>query len=981
MTTKEEARTKVAELVARALPLTPAQVQHTNEEATKQGYILPLVHALGWNPEDLSEVSPEERASNGRVDYAFKLQGVSRFYLEAKALGVDITEERWARQAITYAMHQGVTWAVLCNFRHLMVFNANMGGATPQTVLVLNLTAEEYVSDFDRLWLLSKEAIENRQLEEQARKDGRLPERVPIEKRLYAQLREWREHLWNETAQYKEDLHPEQIDEIIQRFFNRLIFIRTCEDRGLEEHRLRGLLAQYRDRQLRGRQPLLGAVRQVFDEYRQGYDSELFEEHMLDEAHIDEPTLAEVLDGLHRVHGSLADYDFSLITADVLGAVYEQYLGHIAQRAKQRQQALQARLDLGLPQAATYEVVEKRQRRKEQGIYYTPQWVVDYIVGQTVGRFIQEHKNRPDAIAEMKVLDMACGSGSFLIRAYDALLRWEAELAGMPVAQLTQEYRMPVLRRNIFGVDLDQQAVEIARLNLLLRALAARELLPPLRDNVRRGNSLVSAGEPEKHPLDWEREFPEIMGHGGFDVVIGNPPYVRIQTLPRDEADYYRRNYESAFGSFDIYVMFIERGLGLLKPGGRLGFITSGKFLKAEYGKKLQQHIRREATVEEIVDLSAQEVFADATTYPVMLVLRKGSRERKLRYTFVPGGAAPGAHGVLGQLAAVDVEQNALQVGVWPPPTGSAKVLMAKVDSRSVQLGRLASNVFQGLITSADKIYTLEVRSTASDGIVRVFSRALGRELELEQAPLKPLLTGKGVYRYTVDQPKNLLLFPYWVSVGRATLISPEALAEEYPKCWAYLTENRKALEDREGGKMRHERWYAFGRTQSLGLHDFPKLAIPHIVYRLESFYDAQGRYYLDNVDVGGLILRDAADASYKYVMAMLNSRLLDWYFRQASSPFRGGYRAANRQYIEKLPIRVLDLGKPEEKRRHDRIVGQVEEMLALQERLGPLRGIPSEARAELERRIAQVDRAIDEAVYALYGLTDAERRLVEGEI
>ena len=179
----------------------------------------------------------------------------------------------------------------------------------------------------------------------------------------------------------------------------------------------------------------------------------------------------------------------------------------------------------------TIQVVEAPQRRKERGIYYTPKWVVDYIGRQTVGRIIEEHEDTPDRVHEIRILDPACGSGSFLIRAYDELLRWHGVHTAMALEQLTHEYRMPVLRENIFGVDLDPQAVEIARLNLLLRALARRERLPTLAENVKRGNSLISGGEAElklyfgdgwreKQPFDWEQEFPDVVREGGFDVVM-----------------------------------------------------------------------------------------------------------------------------------------------------------------------------------------------------------------------------------------------------------------------------------------------------------------------------------------------------------------------------------------------------------------------------------------------------------------------------
>ena len=740
---------------------------------------------------------------------------------------------------------------------------------------------------------------------------------------------------------------------------------------------------------------MLQELRRIFRRYAESYDSDLFSPHRVDVQHFDEPILAEILAGLYGVPGGMADYDFSLIDADILGAVYEQYLGYVAQESKRRDQEIQRRMELGIPGEITYEITEKAQRRKEQGIYYTPLWVVDYIVRQTVGRFIEEHQKRPDAIHELKILDMACGSGSFLIRAYDELLKWQAQQAGMPIERLTQEYRTPLLLNNIYGVDLDPQAVEIARLNLLLRALAHRELLPSLADNVRRGNSLIYGTEEELRPyfgdawadkrrFNWEEEFPAVMERGGFDVVIGNPPYVRIQSLDRREADYYRANHSTAFGSFDVSILFLERGIELLRPGGFLGFITSGRFLKAEYGKRLQGLLRAKVSVERIVDLSAHQVFAEATNYPVIILLRKEVRERALRYTALPTAildATAVSPVEVGRLGYVETDQDALGKGVWPPPVGEDATLVRKLASCSDLLKVLTTNIFQGLITSADRVYHLQKTDQPSPEVYRVHSRTLDRAVEIEGTLLKPLLTGKEVHRYYLSDQPWLLLFPYFVKEGKVSLIPESDFRSRFPKAWEYLTLNRRGLEEREKGKMRNDRWYAFGRTQSMGLHDYPKLAIPHLVYRLECFYDNGGQYYLDNVDVGGVLLKDGSHRNYLYTMGLLNSRLLNWYFQKISIPFRGGYRSANRQFLEPLPIRRIDFSDATDKEMHGALVALVERMLALQERLKPLWGSGLSEEHDLLREVERVDADIDKLVYDLYGLTEAERRLVEGGI
>ena len=983
--TKEEARQEVAKLIDYYQALGEGKIRTFTEADTRRVFVLPLFHALGWDVYSREEVAEEVKAASGRVDYVFRLHGVAQFYLEAKALRADLTKPEYVRQAITYAYNKGITWAVLSDFEGLQVYNAQTGRS------FITLFYDNYLRDFDDLWLLSKESLENNALNERAEKYGALPPRLGIEQRLYNQLWQWREDLFTQLHHYNHSLSFTQIDEVIQRLFNRLIFIRTCEDRGIENKALLSAVHEWRRIGRKGEfVETLRAIFRYFDGY---YDSDLFRHHLTDEVFIESATIENIFNSLYEIPGGMASYDFSLIDADVLGAVYEQYLGHVATVAKQQAREAQARMDLGLPSEPIIELIAKKKRRKEHGIYYTPKFVTNYIVKETVGRFLNEHSH--NEIFNIKILDPACGSGSFLIRAYDELLNYHAYQRGKPVSELDQYERLPILTNNIFGVDLDIQAVEIACLNLLLRSLAKRETLPTLADNVCQGNSLISGTEEElkkyfgdswreKKPFNWEQEFNDIMADGGFDVVIGNPPYVRIQTLPRDEADYYRKYYQSASGSFDIYILFLEQAIKLLKAGGRLGFITSGKFLKADYGKKIQQILRQQGTVESILDLSAQRVFAEATTYPVILVVKKGTEEKPLHYTFIPEGidlSKMVQPADTSALPTTTTNQEAVIKGIWPP-VATGDTLLTKLSQNTVPLAELAERIFQGLVTSADKIYILEKRGEPIEGKVRVYSRSLEQELELESALLKPLLSGKDIERYGYPFPNQLLLFPYKVSEGKAELISSDEFASAYPRCWEYLLQNKQALENRERGKMRHERWYAFGRTQSLAMHDCRKIMTGVLANKSRFTFDGEGIFYFmggGNAGGYGITLKSGSKENYLYVLGLLNSTLLDFNLKKISSPFRGGFFSYARRYIEKLPIRRIDFDNPTEKKRYDALVALVDRMLELNKRLAPLRHTYSNERDELLRQVEQTDKEIDNLVYDLYGLTEEERKIVEG--
>lgn len=981
--TPEEAKANIEKLIAQFASLGSA-ARKLNEANTKKDYIEPLFARLGWDVYDSNEVSAEERASDGRVDYAFKLHGVSQFYLEAKPPRADLSKLEYAKQAITYTYNKGITWAVLTDFEELKVFNGQTGRA------FLTFSYPDYLTRFEDLWLLSRESFEKNALNEKAEKYGALPPRLRIEQRLYDQLRQWREELFTQLHLYNKHLTLNQVDEVIQRLFNRLIFIRTCEDRGIEEKVLLSTIHEWHSSGCKGE--LIEVLQRIFRDFDGYYNSDLFMLHLTDQVFIESTLIEKIIKGLYELPKGMASYDFSIIDADVLGAVYEQYLGHVAAIAKRRVAEAQMRMDLGFPAEEVFELAAKRQKRREHGIYYTPKFVVDYIVRETVGRLLQERSDHE--IRNIKILDMACGSGSFLIRAYDELLNYHAAQRSKPVLELDQWERLPILTGNIFGVDLDMQAVEIARLNLLIRSLAQRETLPSLANNVRQGNSLISGAKAElrpyfgdrwreKKPFNWEEEFDTIMGEGGFDVVIGNPPYVRIQSLPREDANYYREKYESAFGSFDIYVLFLEKAVELLKPGGRLGFITSGKFLKAEYGKRIQQLLHEKCVVENIVDLSAQQVFADATTYPAIVVLRKGEGDEPLRYTSVPASLliSSAIQPIdMAALPSAKAAQEAVVKGFWPPVSAEGDSLLEKLSAMSEPLGKVADRIFQGLVTGADKVFIVEKRGEPNEEMIRVFSLATSTEHELEMALLKPLLTGKNVSRYYSLEPRQLLLFPYRISHSKASLIDESTFASQYPNAWVYLEMNRKTLEQREGGRFQGRNWYAFSRTQNLAIHDQPKLAIPSTVKRLLACYDYSGNLYLDNVRVNGILLKEGTDSNYKYVTGLMNSRLLHWFFTHVATAFANGWFGANRQFIEPLPIRNIDFNNLEEKKMHDDLVALIDRMLELNKRLAPIRNTPCNERDELMRKIERTDGKIDNLVYELYGLTEEEREIVDKE-
>lgn len=411
--------------------------------------------------------------------------------------------------------------------------------------------------------------------------------------------------------------------------------------------------------------------------------------------------------------------------------------------------------------------------------------------------------------------------------------------------------------------------------------------------------------------LHWPLEFPEVFvddrgeprDDGGFDAIVGNPPYIRVQEIGRAMADYCRARFETPRGSFDAYLVFLERALRLLAPHGRLGFIVPNKLLKLDFAERMRALLSERELVDEVLDFGASQVFAEATNYTCILVLDRGGVP-ELAYRRIRGSRQE----VLDELsspATVSAQRfptRTLGPEPWVlvPPEEAALLDVARDGSE--RLDAVTRSIFTGLQTGADDVYVLEDRGQRA-GLRVVWSRASGRELELEPDLLHPLASGVDVDRHAFRSLPSLLLFPYLRDGGAMRLLRADELGE-LPLTDAYLREHEVALRARERAAMDHDRWYAFGRTQSLGLHDLPKLGVAATVRRLEVAADLEGAVFFHNVRVNGILGR--ADAiGLPGLLVVLNSRLLDWIFRRGSAPHANDYFAANKQFIAGLPIRL----------------------------------------------------------------------------
>ncbi len=455
----------------------------------------------------------------------------------------------------------------------------------------------------------------------------------------------------------------------------------------------------------------------------------------------------------------------------------------------------------------------------------------------------------------------------------------------------------------------------------------------------------------------------------GFDAVIGNPPYIRIQALREwapIEVDYYKDAYKAASkGNYDIYVVFVERALSLLNAKGQVGFILPHKFFNAQYGEPLRAQLARGKYVSEIVHFGYQQVFDQATTYTCLLFLDKtgnqNSRVVKVDDLLAWRNSGQAVEGI--------VPADAITEHDWNFAVGEGSELLDKLHSWPTKLGEIA-RIFQGLITGADKVFVLEEISQNNDGCIIVRDQD-GHEWTLEQRILKPFINDITVATYQKPNYHHRIIFPYQLTAdNRAELIPVVTMASDYPKIWSYLHSKEQVLKDRESGAWNNPQWYALGRTQNLTQMDDPKLIVQVISRSGRYAYDQEGIYFTGggNGPYYGVRWSDPNNPH--------TSKLLDLCLHNISSPFRGGYWSYGKRFIEQLPIRIINFRDPADKTRHDRVVALAQQMVSLHKRLAEAR-TPQDTTV-IQQQIGIVDQQINNAVYELYNLTPQEIEIVE---
>jgi len=588
-------------------------------------------------------------------------------------------------------------------------------------------------------------------------------------------------------------------------------------------------------------------------------------------------------------------------------------------------------------------------KRKRDGVYYTPEWVVRRIIEETVEPIFARWKAEAgwpragepsreaagaywERLQRIRIVDPACGSGAFLIV---ALRHLEKEFAGAVLAahragaisSAPDEAKITdmILADNLFGIDINPASVEITKLSLWLHTARPNKPLSGLDETIKCGNSLIDkrfynkrnildAEERERiNTFEWKGRF----ARGSFDVVIGNPPYVKLQNFMQvhaDMADWLMHGssgeapYRSTCtGNFDLYLPFIEKGLWLLNEGGRMGYIAPNLWPTLEYGEGLRGLVHAGRHLEKWLDFRSFQVFEEATIYTAIQIYSKSPVDA-VRLAFAPDGDISRADWSDDRYV-LPYQDIVSPLKPWLIAPAPVRSMIERLGREALRLDQPENTraIFQGIITSADHIYHLKrVGKNRYSYTPRLHGQKLAPVgVEIEDKIMKPLVSGTETKRFIEPRTDTYLLFPYRIAPDGVTLLAPADMAKEFPNAWKYLKSFEAELRGREGGgKFDDEKWYRMGRTQNLDKQEVPKLLVAQLVPELRLAFDERGKFYINNVRVNGILPR--GDNGW-FLLAILNAPVSNSIFKWLGKPKDNDYFEANKQFIAPLPIPKAD--------------------------------------------------------------------------
>ena len=1011
----------VAELCARfADDLEYYKSAEFDETSNRQRFIDPLFAALGWDiadqdkrgpyadvileyalrpsqdrgPLNLLEAEEEEdqRVADAlaakqdpgtvgvrRPDYSFRIAGERRFFVEAKRPSVEINSPRPIYQVKTYGWNARTSIALLTDFEALLVFDCRYQPTLdePQTGLIpeFKLHFSQYADKWDLLWdTFSRETVADGSLARFADEIADRKGQVPVDVVFLADLSRWRQALASDLAKNNTQLDVWHLNDATQLTLDRLVFIRVCEDRGLEAADVLRPLLNVDD-------PYAAFVKAI-GPLRASYNGGLLDPHFADQLTVRPNVFKRIVRGLYT---PWSPYRFDALGVEILGSIYERALGSMVTIGDDR----------------SVKVELKPEVRKAGGVYYTPQWVVDEIVRLTIDPLIAG--KRPAQLQNFRVLDPACGSGSFLLGAYTRLLRhFEEYYSAHPtvdrklhfedaqgVRRLTTAAKAQLLRNSIFGVDVDPAAVEVTTMSLYLKSLESDApeyvrrqmqltgaILPALNENIRCGNSLVSTDyyqqtnlgqldafeEHRLRPFKWDSNqegFGKVLADGGFDVLIGNPPYFNVDATygaKHPVAAYLKTAYSTIWqDKTDIYYFFLTRGAALAQQ--RLGFIVSRSFLEADKARRTRGHLCQNARLSHLADMDGFRVFPEAGIATTIAVFDTSQPHLEAevavrRLDSAVYTTAEVVEGLRQSSAPFEVFARKSKLGeaAWRFPNPYVDELFKRIDDTAEPLGKVC---FLG-----------KGMETAANSVFGKFSNADVARLGLPPELLKRRARNSDIDAfYVADSGENVLFLEDVSQYGDL----PEAVRD-------YLEEpaNRAKLEGRAAYERGDCDWWRYTWPLHKERHSGPRLLSPYRTGHNRFALDEDFSYFT-STDTTIVFSRDGTKEDLRYVQGLLNTKLLTFRFRGLGKLTSPNMWESFHYSIKDLPIRRIDFENPEDHERHDAIVRLVEDIGRAT--TAGREGLSATDRSLGARRAEALIDQLNDLAFELYDISDPEER------
>jgi CBS domain-containing protein len=963
------------------------KTQTYNETQARREFIDPFFKALGWDidnqlgyAEAYKDVVHEDAIKVGEAtkapDYSFRIGGTRKFFLEAKKPAVNVkTDVSPAFQLRRYAWTTKLPLSIVSNFEEFAVYDCRVKPDQKDKASVARILYIPYTEYAER-WheiasVFSRESVLKGSFDRYAEANKLKRGTADVDDDFLSTIETWRKDLAENLALRNKFLTQRQLNFAVQRIIDRIIFLRICEGRGIEEYgRLRGLI-DHTDIYPR----LVDFFKQADDRYNSG----LFHFRSEKSRHEapDELTLGLSLDDklLRRIFTSLyypeSPYVFSVLSADVLGQVYEQFLGKV----------------IRLTPGHKAKIEDKPEVKRAGGVYYTPTYVVDFIVANTLGKLIKG-KTAKQA-SKIKVVDPACGSGSFLLGAYERLLIWHRDFyinddpkkwakGNRPTLvqssggawKLTIAERKRILLDNVFGVDIDAQAVETTKLSLLLKVLEGetsqtiqpelvyQRALPDLVDNIKCGNSLIASDFYDQHQMalfddeeryrinvfDWKAEFPNVFKAGGFDAVIGNPPWGAL--LSETELDYLRhQNREIIVRMIDSFMYFVHQGSDKLNPAGRFGMILPDVLLYQSDNQKLRDLILKRFSIDHILNMG--NVFKKVTRPACIITFSKNPASSSMvEVADLSGVPKATKEKIMADSSSLSsVKQTALAElpgSLFVTSNIGGYAIWKKVNSvRHEKLKSLVDEdgIQRGVSPDLKEAFLVTAEVAAKAG--------------LEKGALRKVLTGgRQVKRYFIDHPDLLLIY-----TQRTTNL------QNLPKIRAFIDQYRTSITCKEVEQGKHS-LYALHRAREERIFLKKEKLIGVITEdEIVLAIDEQQTFVTDGLYTFALL----NEVNTYYVMGILNSRLFVFIYRLLALESGRVLAQVKPTLLGQLPIRSIDFSSPHDKTMHDQMVRLVEQRIGFQAKLR-LPQTPQE-KVSIERQILANDAQINKLVDDLYGL------------